>query len=383
MVKTILFLSLLTTGSIFGCSQSSSSPSDTAVPSTAQISRSPSPYQTTDPFCTVEFPQNWQSVFARGKIPLPEQDPFVAIATAADGSKVFGSYYSIQWSGVIAATPDGTITHISQFADPNVDQVTGAAFDGRWLVWSEIHSLQGFSDWDNRAWDSTTGEVFSVNSAPPADRDAVGPFVLPIIWRGFAAWLQANGSGASEVHLYSLSDRVDRVLAVGKVSTPISFLESNLIWAEADGSGSSGHLVMASVPSGEPANLPAALADVHNLGTSLVATDGLVAWDDGRSLWIWRPGDGQPYKVFEAPLGNYVEFVGITGSLVTWGSGDQWAADLRSRSATKITTRGWSYANGDSLLVTEPTGPKAGIAPLSQTEVLNARDLPPLPTCAP
>src|SRR5207245_985380 len=91
-------------------------------------------------FCKVDRPDSWRDMLTRGKITLPDSGPFLPVAVAADGTRAFGGLYSDDWSGVVSMTPLGSVTRIKAFGDPHVDQVAGAAFDGRWLVWAESHS---------------------------------------------------------------------------------------------------------------------------------------------------------------------------------------------------------------------------------------------------
>ena len=198
-----------------------------------------------------------------------------------------------------------------------------------------------------------------------------------------AAWVQANQSGQGEVHVYSLEDDSDMILGSDKATQPVAFWESNVVWAETDAAGQSAHLVMADVSTGSPVQVPEPLASVKHWGSSFVGTSELVAWDDAKSLWIWRPGDAKAHQAFTAEIGDYVEFVAIAGDLVTWGGvKNQWAADLRSGSVTKITQFGWRYAESNALLVTQPIGPQKDTpSPQSQTSIVDATKLPPLPAC--
>jgi hypothetical protein len=379
---------LLMIGGTFGCSQSSilSSPTP-SVP----VTLSPSTTLTAKPlakFCTVELPTTWKNLFADGKVDLPDADQFAALTTAADGSRIFGELYSSGWSGVVAVSPLGSITQISAFQDPTSDQIIGASFDGRWLVWSEGHSLSDSNDWSILAWDSSAGEVITIATAPRVNgRTVSGPFVLPVVSDGNAAWVQANQSGHGEVHLYSLNDRLDQVLSAGKAGPPVAFWGSNLLWQELDVPGQSGHLAMADAATGKSLDVPEPLASIRHLGSSLVATTNLVAWDDGRSLWIWRPSDLAASQIFVADTGDHVNFVAIADTLVTWGGvKTQWAADLRSGSVTQITQQyGGRVTNDSTLIVSQPTGAlKDGsgqMVPPSETDIVNATQLPPLAAC--
>lgn len=78
----------------------------------------------------------------------------------------------------------------------------------------------------------------------------------------------------------------------------------------------------------------------------------------------------------------------IADPLVTWGGvKTQWAADLRSGSVTQITQQyGDRVTNDSTLIVSHPTGAlKDGsgqMVPPSETDIVNATQLPPLAACA-
>jgi hypothetical protein len=289
---------------------------------------------------------------------------------------------------VVSVTPQGSITRIRAFDNPATDGVADGAFDGRWLVWSECHSLEDCGDWDIRAWDSNSGQVIDIAAAPRVVGATVqGPLAVqgPVVSEGKAAWVQANQSGQAEVHLYSLVERRDRVLSAGKAASLPVFWGSKLLWWERDIPGQRlGHFAMADVMTGEQLALPEPLASIRSLG-SLAASNELLAWTgDNRSLSVWRPGEAEASQIFTADMGDYVEFIAIAGDLVTWGGTEtQWAADLRSHSVTRVTQQyGWRYTNGNTLVVTQPIAEKAQTKGyISEVDVVDATRLPPLPAC--
>ncbi len=388
LLLLVLTASLMV-GGAFGCSQSSSVSQTERTPTAASASPTSTPSaEEESAFCTVDLPDSWRSLLAEGRISLPDADRFAAFATAADGSQIFGALESKDWSGVVSVTPQGSITRIRAYDSPTTDGVVGGAFDGRWLVWTEGHSSTDWNDWDVRAWDSSGGQVIDIAAAPRVGGATVqGPFVLPVVWEGKAAWVQANQSGKGEVHLYSLVERRDRVLSAGKATPPVLFWESKLLWGELDVPEQHlGHLAMADATTGELLAPPEPLASLRHFG-SVAATDGLVAWTgDLHSLSIWRPGEAEASQIFTADWDDGVDWIAIAGDLVTWsGAETQWAADLRSGSVTRITQQyGGRLTNGNALLVSEPTG---GLEPSSKEflsvihAVVDATRLPPLPGC--
>jgi hypothetical protein len=372
-------------GSALGCSGSSlTTPTETAAIAHPSPTLASSAGQD-GTFCTVGLPESWRSALAQGKISLPDTDYLYSKAVAADGSRVFGALYSDAWSGVVAVDRQGAITRIRAFDKAQEDQIS-TAFDGRWLVWEESHSLTEFSNWDIRAWDSSSGDVFDIATAPRVNGATVpGPFVIPVMSEGNVAWVQANQSGQGEVHLYDLAGRQDRVLSAGTVVPPVLFWGSNLIWVE-KGRG----LAMADASSGQPLAVPEPLASLGSIAT-VAASDDLVAWsEDFHSISVWRVGEPMAKQIFTAGRDDGVDWVAIAGDLVEWrGLKAPMAADLRSGSVAPLTEGdGFAYTNGQQLLVEKPLGPlrKNGDEhhiSLNQfePEVVDVTKLPPLPGC--
>jgi hypothetical protein len=324
-----------------------------------------------------------------GRISLPDTDYLYPTAVAANGSQVFGALYSDAWSGVVAVDRQGSITRIRAFANPNEDQIS-AAFDGRWLVWEESHSLTDFSDWDIRAWDSATGQVIDLAAAPRVGGATVpGPFVIPVVSQGRAAWVQANQSGQGELHLYALAERQDRVLSAERPVPPVLFWRSKVVWAERD-MPDGGHLSMADAVTGEQLAVPEPLASIRSIA-SLAASDDLVAWtEDHHTVSVWRVGEPKAEQIFAAGKDDGVDWVTIAGGVVEWeGLKAPMAADLRSRSVAPLTEgNGFAYTNGEALVLEKPFGPlvKNGDEHhLSlnhfEPDVVDATSLPPLPGC--
>jgi hypothetical protein len=372
-----------------GCSPSKSldpsstqgaSTTSTATSTPAEISATSSTEPAPDALCRVDRPSSWDEFARAHELQLPAVGEFSAFANSADGHQVFGVNVRLDWSGVVSLSA-GTVTDIAAFRDQNTG-VIGGAFDGRWLVWSESHSPTDLNDWEIWSWDAATGQSTRIATAPFVDGNSVqGPFVSPVISNGKAAWVQANVAGVGEVHLYTLSDGTDRVLSSGNVVPPVGFWGSELIWLERDSPGE-GHLAFADTTDGRILAVPDALKNVRHVGTSVAGSGDILVWDDGASLWLWRITESAPHRLYTAERGDYVEFIALAGDLVTWGGAQrQWAADLRSGSFTNLTAQfGWRYTNGDWLLVSQPVDDSPRQIK-SISSLLNARDLPALPSC--
>ena len=356
-------------------------PQTSSATTTAQAGISPTPLP---PACTVDLPANWRDAFLRGEIGVFAGDEFVLVAVAADGSEVFGALYSDGWSGVAAIGAKGNIMRISQFAPITIDappsavlntptenQIAAAQFDGRWLVWSDVPSSSDTGDL--QAWDSTTGQVTDIGPAP-AD------FALD---SGRLAWIDnlEGGTGPGDLHLYSLATGQSRVVSSAAGAPPFMFWNGGLMWNHL------GNVEMMDFDSGQGLAPPQVLSSI-TLHDTVAASPTLIAWADGKSVFAWRPGDDSAARIFTAAQGDQAQFVGIAGDLVTWGDVlNQWAADLRSGSATKITQNGGNaVTNGSALAISEPIGPQKVTPPSrpqSQTAIVDATQLPPLPTCSP
>ena len=65
----------------------------------------------------------------------------VPLALANDGRSFFAEIYTKAYSGIVRVdATTSRYTEIKRFSDPTNDQAMGG-FDGRWLVWTEYHSL--------------------------------------------------------------------------------------------------------------------------------------------------------------------------------------------------------------------------------------------------
>jgi hypothetical protein len=337
------------------------------------------------PFCMVDLPESWSRALEEGKIGLPASDYLYAFAVAADGSRVFGSLYSDEWSGVVAVDRDGTVTRIRAFDNPDRDSANGA-FDGRWLVWGERPSEQYLALRDVHVWDSTTGEVMDL----PDARDV--RLAGPVLSQGKFAWSRSLGNLLQpyELHIYSLADRHDTVVSNGKQVFPIAFLGSKLLVSERETPDDTPHLAMVDAATGQSSPVPGLLAALAP-GDNIVASASVIAWPSNNAVTVWRPGEPKAKQIFALDPYGGVPDIGIAGDLVEWGglSGTV-VADLKSGSVTLLTERGgFAYANGHSLVVGRALGPitKNGDERHRslnhfETDVVDVTKLPPLPGCS-
>ena len=332
---------------------------------------------------------SWRALLAGGRIPIADSDYFYPATAAADASSVFGVYYSDMWSGVVAIDRQGAVTRIRQFDEaPQSSQILSAAFDGRWLVWTESHHLQLPTGDDIRAWDSTTGEVLNIASRSADGKPSFG--FTAAFADGQVAW-SAGGQNAPEVlHLYRLADRQDRVLTSGSQAfQPLSFWQGN-IYALETNENATRQYALIDAATGEQLRIPPELAAVD--GLSLASSPGQQVWSEGGLIAVRRGSDNYILSIaLQFPNADIarmegVQFLQSAGNLVLWfpASGGMMVADLRSGSFTKVD--GSIKANGDAIAVARPVGPIIKSEdPLTGThfeiDLVDATKLPPLPGC--
>lgn len=343
-------------------------------------SPTPSPLPAVD--CTVPMPSQWQAIMRQGTPNFAPDQRVIPFAASADPFRFFADLYSPAWSGVVSVTvPSGNIDRVASFEDPANDQVSAGSFDGRWLVWGELLSLDDINRWRILAWDSSTKRSFVVAIAPTVNGSTVsGPIIQPVVSDGRAAWVQANQWGIGEVHLYDLATRRERIVDTG-AGLPVRFWGSNLIWQHLDIPAREGHLEMINAASGKLVTVPEPLASVRQL-SSLAVSSRLVAWTDGRSVRAYRGGETVTSIIFATPV-DHADFLGIAADLITWdGPLGPSALDVRSYSATRLTpSYGGRVAAGNSLLVYWPLANTKGLGPLAISDI-DASKLAPLPRCA-
>lgn len=369
-----------------GCSQPLSG-QKAVSPSPKPLSPSPSSVPTNpgglpEARCAIPPPPTWTKLIEESTPILPGTARVIPFTTGSNPSLFFAELYSPAWSGVVSVTvPSGTITHIHPFRDPSNEQAISGGFDGRWLVWLDQLSLQDGNDWQLWAWDKTNGQSFEIGAAPVLNGSTVsGPIVQPVVWNGEAAWVQANQGGVGELHLYSLVDHHDRVVASG-ATYPVLFWGSALLWQHIDVAGQSGHLQMIDAATTQPAAVPAPLSAVRHLAF-LAVSDRLVAWTDGRMVWAYRPGQTSASLVYDLTADS-AGFLGVAGDLITWdGSSRPYALDVRSGTVTTITPAfGGRFASGNSLLIYWPNSQSKSASAAFLISDVDALQLPALPRC--
>jgi hypothetical protein len=361
-------------GSTLACS-----PSQPPVVSTVTPSQGVLPLQA---FCLVSLPQAWQREFGRGTIANVPDESIVPFAVSPSSDSVFVTDFSPRWHG-IARVDAVTNRHVRIRSLPSTDQVLTGAFDGRWLVWTELHSLTTYFDWTLYAWDSQTLRVVQLASAGREKGQLItGPVAWPAIEDGVVGWSQAVSSTTSKLHLYSMTTHTDHVVAVGAVSDPV-FLGSWVVWDYLDATRQHSQFAFANVDTGQLTSVPAALSSVRD-PTMLAGSADTLAWAASglQQLYVWRAPWLAPIRVLTVTKGDFAEYPAIAGNVVTFdGASAAFAADLRSSSITQITPQAGAIVGKGNTLAFNYLAPNTAksLHPLQRVFVADVQQLPSLP----
>jgi hypothetical protein len=169
-------------------------------------------------WCEAKPDMAWKKALNGGLVALSHQASVVPIALANDGRSFFASIWSKPYSGVVKIDAGrNRYTKIKRYRNPINDQA-GGSFDGRWLVWTEYHSLYDPGNFDVWSWDSRTGRLRRIGEAVHSPS---GKF-WPTVWQdvvaldGYATWGQGSGpDSASDIHLVDLKSGRDRIVRHG------------------------------------------------------------------------------------------------------------------------------------------------------------------------
>jgi hypothetical protein len=320
-------------------------------------------------------------------VKLSRTTALVPFALAHDHRSFFTAVYSHRFSGVaeIDARTDA-VKEIRAFPDPAEDQADGA-YDGRWLVWSEYHSLTGAGDFTVWAWDSRSGRVTQIGAAR---RSADGEF-----WEsplraadaldGIATWVQGIGPhGITAVHVYDLRTDHGAIVHRGHAQGSFLFVRHLVAWPESPGPGRVTRMNVASALTGRRGKVPRALRTLK--GVSGLATDGnRIAYPTAqyRSIW-WSPSLRlKPRRVVTARAQDRIDdSVQVGGRYIGFGIWPRlFVGDTKTRRDVQIGRHGgWTLLDGTTLLVA--SGPRTKtIHPRLRIAFVPLGRLPPIPAC--
>jgi hypothetical protein len=269
-------------------------------------------------------------------------------------------------------------------------------YDGRWVVYSLTFELLSGTEWTMFAWDSQS------TAAPHKIADSRWNARMTLFAGGVhqGKTIRLTGStsdapggsraihDAHKIHLYDLATGHDQVVWVVKtaiLSRPF-FVGNLLVWPESDPPGDPTRLKAYDTVNGTMTNLPDALKTVRDT-PSTAADTKTWAWGDAtfKQLWVWRTGWAAPKKIID---GGDVASVSLAGDIVTWVGNGVYAADLRSGSYVKLTSRsGFSIAKDTRFEFEYGTRSlrsnyAAEFSP-QVSFVVDVNKLPPLPPCSP
>lgn len=308
---------------------------------------------------------------------------------AEDGKSIFAAIHTRAFAGVAEVdVGSGRYRKIKRFANRSTDQASGD-FDGRWLVWTERHSLYNVADFSIWSWDSRTGRLRHLADS----RSAPGGDPWPSAWEsahvfdGFATWEQGVGPNRGEVHVVDLRTGSDLVVSRGLVGSSIVVSGPLVLWPQTRKRGVSTSPRAAYADTGRRAGVPAAFWHSHGLpatdGRAVVEADG--AW---RELWYSPSLRQETHRVLRTPeASDHVDnSLQVDGRYVAFGTDDPSLnlADAKAGRYVRVSkTLGWIVLSSKALALVKPAvRPRKVSHPILRVVVLPLSEAPPIPACA-
>jgi hypothetical protein len=320
---------------------------------------------------------------------LSRTTTLLPFALAHDRRSFFAAIYSAKFSGVAEIDArTSAVERIKAFPDAVEDQADGA-FDGRWLVWAEDHSLSdpgAFTVW---AWDSRSGKVRQIGAATrsPNGEFWESPLRAPDARGGVATWVQGIGpGGTTAVHVYDLRARHGKVIHRGHAQGSFLLARHRVGWPESSGPRRMTRMHVASTLTGKRVEVPPALRRLR--GVSGLATNGdRIAYPTAAygSIWWSRSLRRTPREILTARSPRHVDdSVRIGGRYIGFGIWPrEFVADTTPRRYVQVARHGgWTLVDGTALLVVFGSTRKA-IHPRLRVAFVPLGRLPPLPACLP
>lgn len=343
--------------------------------------------QSSTTLCQAPAGANWTQALAGRVVTLSRHASVTPWALVGDGRTFFASVYSKRFSGVAAvAATESRVTPIKRFGSPRNDQAVGA-FDGRWLVWTEYHSLYGSDDFTTWSWDSSSGRLRRIGRATRMSSGEFWPSPSrpPDVRDGFATWSQGSGRGGlADVHVFDLAHGRDRIVRRGHPAGSFLVAGGLVVWPESPRPGALTEMRAADVTSGRAVAAPSALRALR--GVSGLATDGgALAYPnaDYTSLW-WSPSLATPARRVYAtgnPGSHIDNSVQVAGRWVVFGVPPAlYLADLMSGRYAKLSAGGYGRLDARTLVLLKATDSKA-IHPIADVVFLPLASLPAIPAC--
>src|SRR5439155_21911232 len=337
--------------------------------------------------CRAPADAAWTQAFSDGVLTLSRHASVTPWALVGDGRTFFASVYSRRFSGVAAIeAADSRLMPIKRFASPRNDQAVGA-FDGRWLVWNEYHSLYGSDDFATWSWDSSTGRLHEIGRATRASSGEFWPSPSrpPDVRDGFATWTQGSGRGGlADVHVFDLAHGRDRIVRRGHPAGSFLVAGGRVVWPESPRPGALTEMRAAYTATGRAVPAPPAFRALR--GVSGLATDGrAVAYPnaDYTSLWWSSSLQTAPRRVFARgnPASHIDNSVQVAGRWVVFGVPPAlYLADVVKGSYVKLSAGGYGRLGARTLVIAEASDSKA-IHPLAAVVYRSLASLPTMPAC--
>jgi hypothetical protein len=366
--RGVLFLAVLAVGAV-GAARGSAPTSGMAV----------------RPWCEAKPSAAWRKAFTGGVVALSRRASIVPLATGRDGRTFFATIYSPTFSGVgrIDARTS-QVTPIKSFSNAANDQA-GGAFDGRWLVWTEYHSLRE-DDLAVFAWDSRTKTLKQLGATVPRADGSYWPssWRHPDVSNGVATWEQGTGpDSVGDIHVVQLETGEDKVIRHGHPGGPFFTGRNRIVWPESPRRGVLTVFRAADTRTGATVAPPPVLRGLRGIGA--LVTDGkAIAYPSPYfgALW-WAPSlSGKPSQIAIAGYGDSIDnSVQIAGRYVLFGIAPHtYLADTAQRRYVEISAGGWGHLDARSLVLLPPS-PKKELHAVADVLFFSLESLPPVPPC--
>ncbi|HUK77960.1 MAG TPA: hypothetical protein VL117_10220 [Thermoleophilia bacterium] len=345
----------------------------------------PSPLRESAPgWRQVPLDAAWKAALADHVVALSRRVSLVPLACGDDGRTFFAALSSKGYSGVVRVDAvTSRVTGIRRFAHPRTDQAWGAgAFDGRWLVWGESHTLEDPTISTVWSWDSRTGKVREIGVPGRAFASRFWAGSEPVVRDGLVTWTQAvNAAGLGAVHVIDLATGRDRIVHRGKVTESFFVAGGLVVWGRATEPAGIAVTGAADARTGARVALPAALAGAR-AADDLATDETAVAYAGSHldTLW-WSPSlQTPPRRLFNVvqpyPIDDSIQ---VAGRYISFSvAPHSYLADTRSRRYAEISAGGWTLLGTSSLVIVEPAAGKA-VHPISDVVFLPLRSLPAMP----
>jgi hypothetical protein len=338
-------------------------------------------------WCEAKPNEAWRTVLARSVVELSHTVSIVPLAPGGDGRTFFATIYTPSFSGVARVEArTGRVTLIKPFPNASTDQAGGGAFDGRWLVWREDHSLFNWNDFTVWAWDSRTDSLKQIGAAEHGPDGSFWPSTWrhPDVSNGVATWEQGAGPDSlGDIHVVRLATGEGKVVRHGHPGGSFFTGPNRIVWPESMRRGALTVFRAADSRTGATVAPPPVLRGLRGIGA--LVTDGkAIAYPSARfgSLW-WAPSlSGKPSQIAIAGYGDSIDnSVRIAGRYFLFGiAPHSYLADSTTHRYVEISAGGWGLLDA-RILVFLPSSPTKAHHLVSDVLFVPVASLPPVPPC--